>query len=353
MEKLANLQIMRAVAAILVVWTHAIDVVGTRHRDAFQIAWGALENFGAVGADLFFVISGFIVSLTAERSSGVRPFLEARVVRIWPLYAIATLLVVAIDPSARDWTKLTCSLLFLQVPGDRAAMPTHPLGWSLMFEAVFYGMLAVAMGWKGARPVPERVLVLAAVAVLGGVVHGVRQPMNIVGNPILVEFMLGVVLGWVYRRRPALPRLATSSLFIAGSVLLLSTAIYGFGEVGEATRTLDGTASWDRVRLWGVPSALLIASAVFRTNTVPRWCRPVVFLGDGAYAIYLFSFIALLLLDRGWERWAPESGDTAIVLATAVAVGVGVIGHVLVERPLTAPLRAVLRARGAAAGGAG
>lgn len=42
MEKLQNLQMMRAIAAILVVWAHAIDLVAKRQIDAFQVSWGAL-----------------------------------------------------------------------------------------------------------------------------------------------------------------------------------------------------------------------------------------------------------------------------------------------------------------------
>lgn len=339
MEKLQNLQLMRAVAAVLVVWAHAIDVVGKRDQDAFQIAWGALENFGAVGVDVFFVISGFIVSLTAERSRSVMQFLLARLVRIWPLYLIATVVVFAVDPAARSLATLAWSTVFLQAPGLPAGMPTHPLGWSLMFEAVFYLMLAGAMCWRTLRPMPERVLIIGSAAILVAGVCSFHQPMNIIGNPIIIEFLLGVAIGWAYRRRPRLPTWGTSALFVVGTVVLLSTAMYGFGSIGEAPQTLDASLSWDRVRMWGVPSALLIASAVFRSNATSAAARPLVFLGDSSYSIYLFSFVALLLLDQGWDVWAPASPDVAIVLATSVAVVFGVICYVFLERPLTSALR--------------
>lgn len=339
MEKLQNLQMMRAIAAILVVWAHAIDLVAKRQIDAFQVGWGALENFGAVGVDVFFVISGFIVSLTAERSRSVTQFLVARLVRIWPLYLIATVVVFAIDPEARSLATLAWSVAFLQVPGLPAGMPTHPLGWSLMFEAVFYLMLAGAMCWRSQRPMPERVLIIGSAAILVAGVCGFHQPMNIIGNPIIIEFLLGVVIGWAYRRRPELPAWATSALFVAGTVLLLSTAMYGFGSISEAPQTLDASLSWDRVRQWGIPAALLIASAVFRKNATSVAARPLVFLGDSSYSIYLFSFVALLLLDQGWDAWAPPSPDAAVLVATAVAVLFGVLAYVLLERPITQILR--------------
>jgi len=345
MEKLQNLQMMRAIAAMLVVWAHAIDLVANRQIDALQVSWGALENFGAVGVDVFFVISGFIVSLTAERSTSVMQFLVARLVRIWPLYLIATVVVFAIDPAARSLATLAWSVVFFQVPGYPASMPTHPLGWSLVFEAVFYLMLAGAMCWRTRRPIPERVLIIGSVAILVAGVSGFRQPMNIIGNPIIIEFLLGVVIGWVYRRRPELPAWVTSGLFVAGTVMLLSTAMYGFGSISEAPQTLDTSLSWDRVRLWGIPAALLVASAVLRKNATAAAARPLVFLGDSSYSIYLFSFVALLLLDRGWDIWAPSSSDIAILIATIVAVLFGLVFYVILERPLIAALRTTIAMR--------
>lgn len=73
--------------------------------------------------------------------------------------------------------------------------------------------------------------------------------------------------------------------------------------------------------------------------------RPLVFLGDSSYSIYLFSFVALLLLDQGWDAWAPASPDAAILLATAVAVVFGVICYVALEHPLTSAVRTALALR--------
>ena len=91
--------------------------------------------------------------------------------------------------------------------------------------------------------------------------------------------------------------------------------------------------------MWGIPSALLIASAVFRKSATSVAARPIVFLGDSSYSIYLFSFVALLLLDQGWQIWAPASPDVAILVATSVAVVFGAICYVVLERPLTITLR--------------
>lgn len=97
-RKLASVQGLRAIAALLVVWTHSIDAASafspTRQSGFFHLA-----GWGACGLDIFFVISGFIVSLVAarvvekkEQSAG--QFLSRRFTRIYPLYWILTAIIV-------------------------------------------------------------------------------------------------------------------------------------------------------------------------------------------------------------------------------------------------------------------
>lgn len=334
MQRISHLQSLRAVAAILVVWAHAIDLASGRKLSAWQVDFGYLQNFGAVGVDIFFVISGFIVSISASKVGSPADFLIRRAIRIWPLYTFATLVMFAITPS--EWLRpdrLLWSLTFIQEPGDRVAMPTHPLGWSLMFEASFYLLLVVAMLWRSARPLGERALILLTVTVCLGSMERFAQPLNIVGNPIVVEFALGVLIGLFWSKRPQLPKWAVMSLFIAGSVFLLRTAMYGFGVISEAPSTLDASASWERVRLWGVPSALLVASAVFRPQGQGSRSMSE-FLGDASYSIYLFSLPVLCGIDWKWTYFAALPADVAIVCATAIAICGGVVAYVLVERPL-------------------
>ena len=254
MQKINRLQSLRAIAAILVVWAHAIDIAANRKLSAWQVEFGHLQNFGAVGVDIFFVISGFIVSISAGKSSSPSDFLIRRAIRVWPLYALATLVMFTISPD--EWgntARLGWSLVFVQEPGVRTAMPTHPLGWSLFFEVFFYLLLAVSMLWRSARPLGERALILLVISVCVGYMRRFVQPLNIVSNPIVVEFALGVLIGLLWSKTSRLPRWAITVLFAAGVVLLLRTAMNGFGEISEAQYILDTSVSWERLWVWGVP----------------------------------------------------------------------------------------------------
>jgi len=67
--KLLSLQLLRCIAVVLVVNAHAIDnQINLNIGESFQQNFYFLENFGAVGVDIFFVLSGFIISLVAKNT---------------------------------------------------------------------------------------------------------------------------------------------------------------------------------------------------------------------------------------------------------------------------------------------
>src|SRR5260370_34447874 len=86
-----GLQILRAVAVLLVAWLHAGQILGD---------WRVVElpHFAAFGIDIFFVISGFIMSsilLRTRRAPGVHAawaFMKRRLIRIFPIYCLFAIL---------------------------------------------------------------------------------------------------------------------------------------------------------------------------------------------------------------------------------------------------------------------
>src|SRR5580658_7850078 len=100
LRKLAQLQILRAVAASLVIVDHA---VGTLVKEGYLpgIYKPISFLFGGLGVSVFFVISGLIMMRTSADEFG-KPkaagrFAFRRIVRVAPLYWIATLVVVGSD----------------------------------------------------------------------------------------------------------------------------------------------------------------------------------------------------------------------------------------------------------------
>jgi hypothetical protein len=264
--------------------------------------------------DLFFVISGFIIVRTQQqRPRSAVQFLAARALRILPPYwllTVALALVLALAPGLFHTKQLSAaglaSSLGLHSFLARGELPLLHVGWSIEFEAAFYGLFALALvAGRGAGLVRLlSVLVLALVMLTG---YG-----------IALEFLLGA---WIARLRGPLPAGIAGALIGAGAALL----------------ALD--ASGPRVLVWGLPAALVVLGAVH----APQIGRGALTrLGDASYSLYLvqvFTIPAAYRLTGG--AWS------AAALAVALSVLAALVLHRYVEqlpqRLLAAQPRRTLR----------
>lgn len=334
MEKLVSIQWLRGLAAIGVVWFHAMFLISNNGLQSYQTLYGDIRQIGSIGVDVFFVISGFIVSISAARARSVGAFVSNRFWRIWPLYAVATLLYLLVRPDRLDLGALAMSLVFLQPLGPTTVSPTLPPGWTLLFEATFYAVIAVSLLWRSTRPLQERIGILVVLLVLAGSAYGFARPLNILGNPITLEFLLGVLIGRLWSSGYRLPSWAATGMFAAGAFFIIRDAMHGMNWEWGAENTLDATMSWQRVRTWGLYSALIVASAALREPVPQGTGRILTFLGDASYSIYLFHMHVLDWLLHRLDLFGSLSPDAIILAGTAIATLVGVLAHVVLERPL-------------------
>lgn len=268
-ERIESLEALRALAAALVLWGHALDYAGYR---------GDLSRSFAFGADLFFVLSGYIVSLSAERSVGAIDFLRRRAWRILPLYYAATLLeFLRLGLRGFGWEseRLLSSLLFWPLPtwGSQGPGPLLAVGWTLHFEVLFYLWLGVLVAW---RPRDFQLGEFRLWAALGPLAFAVV-------NPMALLFAGGVLV------RP-LPAWALG----VGTLWWGLAAYMGIGEIWNCTVSLSGQVSGQRILYWGFAALLVVgATAGWQRSSWPRW---VLYLGRESYAIYLFQHFALIVV---------------------------------------------------------
>lgn len=305
--KLVSIQYARALAALAVVLYHA-----TARGDAwFQV--------GSAGVDVFFVISGFIMWTVTERETKSETFLAHRLLRVAPLYWIATLLAAVL--AHPDLARLVASFLFIpwRAP-DGAVAPVLVQGWTLQYEMFFY--LLFAVGLALARRL-QLAFITAALVGLSciGLAGPTRDPViHTYTDPLLLEFLAGIWLAVLWRA-VRLPQWAGQSL--------LAAAILGFALVGVAR--LD-PAGWARLFFWGVPAWMLVAGFLALEDRMPV-SRLGLALGDGSYSIYLFhGFISSVVFRL---PLGPLHIPVAVV---ASAVGGWLIFR-LIEAPMTRFLR--------------
>lgn len=294
---LESIQALRALAALLVVGYHARYFLNAAHAGAGDLLLGR----GAIGVDIFFVISGFIIeySTPLEMRDGLK-FFARRLIRIAPLYYLATAVELIVSDKARDLGKLAYSAVFLPVQPTGTPYFGYPsllVGWSLSFEMLFYTLFAVAIAVAGRwRSVLVAALLLAAV-LSGQIVssqpwslsasHQSSFPvaiLNLAADPLVIEFAIGMGLAQIFRLKwTVAPRVAIASAVTATAVL----AVYLWAPLHLGSGPI----------YWGIPATLLVGSALLceRAWRIPRniVTSP---LGDSSYSLYLFHIPLLGLL---------------------------------------------------------
>jgi exopolysaccharide production protein ExoZ len=348
--RLLSVQALRAIAALLVVSVHSIDAAElySSPRQSRFFHWG---NYGACGVDIFFAISGFIVSQVAVRmadrnpeapSTTARQFLTRRITRIYPLYWILTAVVIAMEELGRhhtEWHSFHWLPTLLLLPSLQALgnAPALSLGWSLMFEMYFYLILTIFMVWTPRSLVRNTVAFLCGMVILGTLVN-IHRPLIVIWmNPIVLEFVFGCLIGLIFSRSTVNVKTRTIGFWVAaiGAVSLAATIFTGYGLASEQDWILAGYYSWLRVGVWGVPATLLVGGVIFwnpKMRSAPA--RLLVFLGDASYSVYLCTIPSRSFVEHFWRFFGKFGADTGVFLGALFCIVVGVICYLALERPL-------------------
>lgn len=329
-----SIQVLRGVAAILVVLFHA----ATR-------AYGSDDMFrvGNAGVDIFFMISGFVMwSSTARRPMTPGAFLRQRAVRVVPLYYLSTLALLMAwlalpsafpHMAAPTTAHVLLSLAFIpHLDAAGAAFPLLAQGWTLNFEMAFYGLFALGLTLPAQRRFRLLAALLPALAVLGlllpeGLARG--APVLSLFDPLLVEFLGGIFIArWVESGwKPG--------VMSGWAAIVLGAAALMFAPNPPAE------GDWARLLLFGVPAFLIVAGAVgvetsaknFRAGPTP------LLLGAASYSLYLsHTFVisfAAKALGGGANPWLVAAAAGLCVRA----------GRALVYRFVEQPLLNALRGR--------
>src|SRR5262249_35269174 len=134
--------------------------------------------------------------------------------------------------------------------------------------------------------------VLASIAILGYWVSPSLAPLMFWSDPIILEFLAGMLIAVAYRHGIFIP--------IMLRICLIIVAIFTIWSVPEFM-----PPSGYRFLAWGVPAAVVVACGVLGRRSVPvRWlATPVKLLGDASYALYLIhpltGSIVLILWPKG------------------------------------------------------
>jgi peptidoglycan/LPS O-acetylase OafA/YrhL/glycosyltransferase involved in cell wall biosynthesis len=329
---LPGIEALRAIASLCVVAYHSAAIIAAQPGGSPPPL--LLQN-GAAGVDIFFVISGFVMVLSARSLAGrvdaARRFVRARLRRIVPLYWLCTGIKIAAMLAAPGLARgaLTpgiciASLLFLPVHDAAGRFkPVLAVGWTLSFEMMFYALFAASLAARRA-PVLWVPPVLAGIALLPHTGAAASE----LANPIILEFAFGTTLAALWLRGWRLPAALAWPVLLVAAALLIGTPKLALG-----TRVLS----------WGLPAAMLVAATVSLDRrpgaAIPRvWLE----LGAASYAIYLTHGFVLDGLGLMLARLPIHALPAAAVLAVAMpgCAAAGWLVHALIETRLLGARRA-------------
>jgi peptidoglycan/LPS O-acetylase OafA/YrhL len=309
---------------------------------------------GSLGVELFFVLSGFILSHVylasfGERTFSYRGFLWARLARIYPLH-LATLLGLGLlvgaavmlgVPSGSDalvWSSLPAQLSLTQAWGFGLDGGWNHPSWSISAEWFAY-LAFPAFAWVAwklrERP---RVAVLAALAVMTAIEAGFHRlagfrltEATIAWGALRIVpcFAYGCALWLLWRKAGAVTRTAA---------IALSTGLLG----AIAAAVLSGASDTVDIALFG---GLILGLATLSSSGSRLLSGPIaVYLGEISFAVYMTCIPWSLVFLNGAHKLlhlgeGPLGWPLWIAMLSGV-IPVAMLAHHLVERPARAAMRA-------------
>jgi len=338
-----NIQAMRGIASLVVFFGHAMLLQPGLGLDRYFSVFGV---FASSGVDIFFVISGFIittVALKAGDQNGRRGVIAwnfgiNRFSRIYPVYWIAFTLAVL----ASSKVQLAPPTLPVDPLWQQGMLLTHVnsyimAAWSLCFEIYFYVVVTLALlispkhvgkvlaGWAAA------VTLIVAYDMFIGKNQWVA---NVPLSPLIFEFIFGMIVAYLIRR--GCTAFAVTAGFL-GVVTFLAGAEY-MRHLGWWT-----LIPWYRVFYSGIPSTFILYAIIaveYRGMWTfsQRWMA----LGDASYSLYIwhqliFYSILTFATHMGWVGHVP----TFILISMWVipAFLFGIFSYWRFEMPLQAFLK--------------
>ncbi|MBS0124927.1 acyltransferase family protein [Thetidibacter halocola] len=332
-----TVQFLRFVAAGMVLIAHVSFFVHHRVDTDVRILGEVAQ-----GVALFFVISGFIMTVTASPHSGepgfVRYFALSRLIRIVPLYwavnaakLLGFVLVPGMIAANPTVSNVVYSLLFLPAKNaDGNIEAFYGVGWSLNFEMAFYALFALAL-LLGKRPTRFTIPILLAAGALSFLKTEAWPTAAYLLSPALFNFVWGILIGEWYLSGRKLPVPIAVALIAAGTAATFVplAALQGLlvTKVHMGAIVLGFVALEDRIG-----------------QAIPKL---LTFLGDASYSLYLthpmVGVLSVVVLHK-LAPWMPSS--LIFVLTVLLCLVFSAASFIYFEKPITLWLRKRLLKRG-------
>jgi len=335
--RMPGLDGIRALAVCAVVWHHTHGA----------IAYLPMSRNGFLGVDVFFVLSGFLITtllLNEKAKSGrisLRHFYVRRSLRIFPLYYVVLLM-------------LTMYFLFVGGESNQRASFLHELPfhatytsnlvevhsmmaitWSLSTEEQFYLLWPPLLAFLGLWSVPVLALFLVVnQAVNFGGLDGLLSSVGMAYESLVIlqctftPIILGALLAFALasdRIRTHLGRVMPRWTLLLFVVLMLIAA-----------NVPGDIRGWPRLSFQLATAAFLAAVVLQPTHRMVsalEW-KPLVYIGTVSYGVYLLHMLVVDVMKRGFAKTGLQSEGLFFCACLAGTIALAGVSFRYFERPL-------------------
>jgi exopolysaccharide production protein ExoZ len=263
-ERIQSVQALRFIAAAMVVFNHSAELALASTGRYGPLASENLSHLGAAGVDIFFVISGLVITLTGPlaepRPTGAQ-FLWRRWSRVAPMFLLLTIPTLMfygvrgpMSPygagGSMNWPQTWATIAFWPATTDLVVAPYLSQGWTLSFEMIFYTAAAfVLLGGKMRRNLV--ILMLAICVAIWARWFYATSQWRVVGNRTYIEFGYGVLLAFLLPGLRKAPILGIVPLLLTAMACYTWAIVVNDGGAGAWRHTLSDEHTEWRVVLFG------------------------------------------------------------------------------------------------------
>jgi peptidoglycan/LPS O-acetylase OafA/YrhL len=295
--------------------------------------------YGALGPDLFFVISGFVILMTAW-GRDLPGYVASRIARLFPAYwaavVLTSLLLFVLWPGKKDLTPLDAVVNLTMVQKIFSVPHVDGVYWTLWVEFRFYLLIGVLSVLGITR---QRIIAFAALWPIVGKL-AMRYDAPLLHQLLITEyaplFAGGMLLYLIYREGHSL----LPWLLVGGNAILAVQSLMA-SQVSSLTKDTGVAVSplVIALLLFGCFGAVAVVTMTPVSRVGWRWLTTV---GALTYPLYL--------LHEYWGWWViarlhPVLGPyPTLLLAVAVALAMACAVYYGIERPYADRLRRAVRA---------
>ena len=289
-KNLQLIQVLRGIASLLVVLFH---ITGNFSETYHQHWLGNIFLFGNSGVDIFFVLSGFIITYSNRQyitmPTSIIKFLKKRAIRVFPIYWVVITFFIFLQIIFPTYYRTHYYLDIVNILNTYFLLLNHNMvngvSWTLTYELFFYLLFVIALS------VPHKkytllllfayfIFLLIVPIIIPTISENQNSIIQLLVFPMNIEFLLGI---FVVLFLDSFAQKFCIPILIIGICLFIVSTIISYMNLHIFN------SLYNRVLLFGLPSFFIILSLVkYELAFSIKSHNLLLKLGDASYSIYLF-----------------------------------------------------------------